>query len=175
MTSRDRLLAAAAALFGAQGYERTTTRELGERAGVDPALIARHFGSKAGLYVAALHQTDDGPPADLLHPGRVAGVLSRLANGPGPVLSACVRRYDEEAVQLPAEQELQRRLVVPLAERYAGEGSDRPQLRAELAVAAFAGVALGRSAGALETLTAAGVEEVADLVEQLLRTLAPPH
>lgn len=174
MTSRARLLAAAAALFGEQGYERTTTREIGERAGVDPSLIARYFDSKAGLYVAALHETDDGPPADLLHPGRLAGVLSRLTNGPGPVLSACVRRYDEPAVRLPAQQELQRRLVGPLAERYTADGGDRPQLRAEVAVAAFAGVALSRSAGALETLAAAGVEEVAELVELLLRALTPP-
>ena len=52
--SHDLLLAAATELFAERGYDRTTVRELGERAGVDPALIARHFGSKAGLYLAAL-------------------------------------------------------------------------------------------------------------------------
>src|SRR5690606_31509634 len=52
--TRAALLQAALERFGRQGYARTTVREIGEAAGVDPALIARYFGSKAALYVAAL-------------------------------------------------------------------------------------------------------------------------
>src|SRR6478752_10748614 len=52
--SRRSLLDAAGALFHARGYEATTVREIGERAGVDPALIARYFGSKEALYLAVL-------------------------------------------------------------------------------------------------------------------------
>ncbi|MFE2696343.1 TetR family transcriptional regulator [Streptomyces mirabilis] len=29
-----------------EGFDRTTIRDISERAGVDPALIARYFGSK---------------------------------------------------------------------------------------------------------------------------------
>ena len=39
--SRESLLQAAQELFGQRGFERTTTRDIGERAGVDAALIAR--------------------------------------------------------------------------------------------------------------------------------------
>lgn len=52
--SRQLLLEAAAGLFAERGFDRSTTREIGERAGVDPALIARYFGGKAQLYLAVL-------------------------------------------------------------------------------------------------------------------------
>src|SRR3954468_4999100 len=59
--SRKALLAAAGVLFHERGYERATIREIGERAGVDAALIARYFGGKEGLYLAVL-----GDPANTL-------------------------------------------------------------------------------------------------------------
>src|SRR5436305_14168104 len=62
--SRRALLAAAGPLFHERGYEGATVREIGERAGVDPALIARYFGGKEGLYLAVLaeeHVEDDAP------------------------------------------------------------------------------------------------------------------
>src|ERR1700722_7862038 len=52
--SRQALLDAACQLFSARGYERTTLRGIGELAGIDPALIARHFGNKAALYIATV-------------------------------------------------------------------------------------------------------------------------
>ncbi|MGN6816812.1 MAG: TetR family transcriptional regulator, partial [Solirubrobacterales bacterium] len=52
--SRKALLEAGRTLFDEVGYEHATTREIGERAGVDPALIARYFGGKEGLFLAAL-------------------------------------------------------------------------------------------------------------------------
>ncbi|EFC79859.1 TetR/AcrR family transcriptional regulator [Parafrankia sp. EUN1f] len=70
--SRQALLAAAADLFAERGYAGTAIRSVGDRAGVDPALIARYFGGKEGLYQAVLaadpllgQSTGDhpGPPA----------------------------------------------------------------------------------------------------------------
>ncbi|MEX5632463.1 helix-turn-helix domain-containing protein [Parafrankia sp. FMc2] len=52
--SRQALLAAAADLFAERGYAGTAIRSVGDRAGVDPALIARYFGGKEGLYQAVL-------------------------------------------------------------------------------------------------------------------------
>src|SRR5580658_4499173 len=61
--SKDALLQAARALFGQRGFEGTTIREIGERAGVDAALIARYCGSKADLYIAAVMAEDaEGTP-----------------------------------------------------------------------------------------------------------------
>lgn len=171
--SRELLLQAADELFADHGFDRTTVRDIAGRAGVDPALIARYFGSKTGLYIATL-QRDTGatPPPDLLAPGRLQQLLERLERrGAGPVLQAAVREHEDAAAQEAARAELQSRLVNPLAARLAAAGADRPQLRAEVAVAAFAGVALARSAGALDLLAAAGTEELVDLLTELLSAL----
>lgn len=48
--SRERILAAAAVEFEHGGYDATTIRAIAARAGVDPALVHHHFGSKADLF-----------------------------------------------------------------------------------------------------------------------------
>jgi AcrR family transcriptional regulator len=48
------ILEAARDLFAAQGYAGTTTREVAARAGVHEPLLYRRYGSKAGLYRAAV-------------------------------------------------------------------------------------------------------------------------
>ncbi|QKW24583.1 TetR/AcrR family transcriptional regulator [Kitasatospora sp. NA04385] len=47
------MLAAARGLFSELGYEQTTVRTVAHRAGVDPALVMKYFGSKEGLFDAA--------------------------------------------------------------------------------------------------------------------------
>ena len=62
--TRRALLEAARELFGTRGFEATTLREIGERAGADPALFARYFGSKGQLFSEAMAaDTIDAPPA----------------------------------------------------------------------------------------------------------------
>src|SRR5262245_21930264 len=58
-TTRAEILAAARASFAELGYDRTTARGVAARAGVDPALVLRYFGSKEGLLVAALEAAMD--------------------------------------------------------------------------------------------------------------------
>lgn len=53
-TSQRKLLRAAADAFAAQGYDGASTRAIADRAGVNIALIAYHFGGKDGLYDAVL-------------------------------------------------------------------------------------------------------------------------
>src|SRR3954469_8748427 len=48
--TRESLVSAARTLFLDRGYRRTTLRAVAGAAGVDPALIAYHFGSKKGLF-----------------------------------------------------------------------------------------------------------------------------
>jgi AcrR family transcriptional regulator len=71
--ARKAVLDAARELFAERGYERTTMRAVGARAGVDPALIYHYFGDKAGLLSAVIEI-----PADLAAalPG-VAGQAGR--------------------------------------------------------------------------------------------------
>ncbi|MEW2487144.1 hypothetical protein [Streptomyces sp. NPDC048411] len=63
---------------------------------------------------------------------------------------------------------LHERLVHPLRDRFAAEQVDRPQLRAELAAAAFIGVLLVRSSGAFSELSEVEAEELLPLLRDLL-------
>jgi AcrR family transcriptional regulator len=173
--TRLALVTAAQSLFGLKGYERTTTREIGEAAGVDPALIARYFGSKADLYLAAVaaERLDEGeavdadrvdaPFADLAQVVQV--VLDRTARlGPGPTVQALVRHDASEEIREAAKTRLVRRMVEPVAAGYAAAGVDAPTLRAQVAVAALLGVALGRSLGWFDELHDAETDAVAAIV-----------
>ena len=55
IAARDALIAAASQLFTHKGYEAVSTRELAEAAGVNLAAIQYHFGSKAKLFIEAVH------------------------------------------------------------------------------------------------------------------------
>ncbi|MGW2374551.1 MULTISPECIES: TetR/AcrR family transcriptional regulator [Kitasatospora] len=173
--SRELLIRAALELFAERGFDRTTTREIGERAGVDPALIARYFGGKTQLYLATVRlELGDEVPADLLDEERLRTLLVRLTRrGPGPSFQAAVLPGDNTEVQQAARTYLHERMVRPLHDRFVTEQVDRPQLRAELAVAAFAGVALARSSGAFGELADVDPEELLPLLHDLLAASGP--
>ena len=173
--SRRALLEAAQHLFGTLGFERTTVREIGERAGVDAALIARYFGSKADLYVAAVaaERMDDQSPSE--YEGLTQIVESMVTrvdrHGPGPILQALARSDTPEEIRTAARARLARRLIEPLAAGMDGDGVDRSSLRAEIAVSALVGVVLGRSLGWFGSLGSVPADEVADLVVDALGRL----
>jgi AcrR family transcriptional regulator len=52
--TRQAILEAARGVFARSGYDRATIRDIAAAAGVDPALVHHYFGSKEGLFVAAL-------------------------------------------------------------------------------------------------------------------------
>ena len=176
--SRRALLDAARAVFDEVGYDRATTREIGDRAGVDPALIARYFDSKEGLFIAAIAagSPEDGEidfaPAELLrfllerwderghNPISRALASPTLTPGAREQISAVVG--DRVVTGLAAE--LRTRNTAD-AELRAGGTADA-ELRAELLVALAVGVAMTRANGTLETL--AGTPR-----DELLATLAP--
>jgi AcrR family transcriptional regulator len=51
---KDRIVHIAAERFRSQGYAGTSLRSIAREAAVDPALLNYHFGSKHGLFVAAM-------------------------------------------------------------------------------------------------------------------------
>jgi AcrR family transcriptional regulator len=179
--SRQALFTAAQFLFGQKGFERTTLREIGERAGVDAALVARYFGSKGDLYVAVVAAErlgsrepaalagDEPPYSGLEH--MVEEVLRRSdEHGPGPILQALVRFDTTDEIREAAEARLVRRLVEPLSA--AIDDDKRARLRAEVSVAALLGVSLGRSLGWFDEIaTVERAEVVALLVEALAGVL----
>jgi AcrR family transcriptional regulator len=52
-TTRTAILAAARERFAADGYERATIRAIAADARIDPAMVMRYYGNKAGLFAAA--------------------------------------------------------------------------------------------------------------------------
>ena len=52
--TRQAILEVAREEFARRGLDATTVRQIAGRAGVDPAMIAHHFGSKQQLFLAAL-------------------------------------------------------------------------------------------------------------------------
>jgi AcrR family transcriptional regulator len=65
--TRDAILEAARECFAERGYSDTSVRAVAARAGVDAALVHHYFGTKDGLFSAAIE-----PPFD---PAAVAPVL----------------------------------------------------------------------------------------------------
>jgi AcrR family transcriptional regulator len=169
--SRDALLQAAQALFGQQGFERTTIREIGEQAGVDAALIARYFGSKADLYIAAVVAEDaEAVPLEYEGLADMADELIARADrrGPGPILQAIVRSDTSAEIHDAAVDRLARRMVRPLVANMKAQGIDRPQLRAQVAVSALLGFSLGRSLGWFDEMRSAPRDEVVALIVDAL-------
>jgi AcrR family transcriptional regulator len=61
--SKQRILQTARDLFGRHGYGGTTVRAIATAAGVDPAMVFYFFGTKQGLFAAAIEMSDNVPPA----------------------------------------------------------------------------------------------------------------
>ncbi|MCW2497067.1 helix-turn-helix domain-containing protein [Jatrophihabitans sp.] len=170
--SRERLLKAAGELFTERGYEKTTVRDIGQRADVDPTMIARYFGGKAQLYLAALRRDTaplSDPPADLSSADGVLGLLERVgARGSTPTLYAAVRPHENAELQSAAMELLLSRMVGPSEQKARAAGYSDAQLRAEIVTAALAGIVMSRTSNAFDTLGSATSAEVAPLVSELL-------
>ena len=169
--SKDALLQAAQTLFGQRGFEGTTIREIGEQAGVDAALIARYFGSKADLYIAAVMAEDaEGRPGEYEGLEQMADAAMTQADrrGPGPILQAIVRSDTSAEIRAAARDLLEPRLVGPLAAGMTAQGVDRPQLRAEVAVSALFGISLGRSLGWFDEIRSVPRDELVALIVDAL-------
>lgn len=163
--TRAQLLDAAAELFGQMGYAATTLRMIGERAGADPALIARYFGNKEALYLESL--TASTPP---VHPGGPLAreVLQQMitrsqAAGVTPVARVAIAGTDDDEVRATVEQVIVERLVRPLRDGPAGvDGSDN-DLRAELAVSIALGVSMACSSGVFANLATRPPDQIVEL------------
>ncbi|WP_084962927.1 TetR/AcrR family transcriptional regulator [Thermoactinospora rubra] len=84
LTARARIRDAAIDLFGREGVNRVSVRAIAARAGVSPALVLHHFGSKDGLrkacdaYLLEILR-GDGRPADLGDTARLGSMLEAAA------------------------------------------------------------------------------------------------
>jgi AcrR family transcriptional regulator len=77
--SRQRILEAARALFREHGYGGTTVRAVAAQAGVDPAMVFYFFGTKQGLFAAAIEMPAHVPPAiEAIFNAGIDGIGERL-------------------------------------------------------------------------------------------------
>ncbi len=174
--SRRALLEAGRSVFDELGYDRATTRAIGERAGVDAALIARYFGNKEGLFLAVIAE---GPAGERSHPpdfepkALLGYLLERWdERGHGPVSRALSSPTLSGEVRTQVRAVVGERLVEPLAAELRESGCSQPELRAELLVALALGVAVTRANGTLADLANAPREEVVALLGPLADTIS---
>src|SRR5438445_12151745 len=89
--TEGRILTAARELFGEHGFDRTTVRMIAARAGSDPGLVMRYFGSKEQLFAQAAAIPADGAiegTPDEIAAQLAAALSGKLAEEPVAALAA---------------------------------------------------------------------------------------
>ena len=144
--TRTAILAAARAQFTETGYDGTGLRAIAGRAGVNVALISRYFGSKDGLFLAAIVPhlgmglILDGPMAAFGE--RAASVMDmKVARRFDPML-ALLRAAGSPACTPTLSEAVQAQVIIPLAARLDGANTHQ---RAMLIFSMLAGYDLSAS------------------------------
>ena len=146
--TRQAIEDAARILFSANGFERTTVRDIGARAGIDPAMVIRYFGSKDALFAQVAMPNLRLPDVSGVAPESVGETLVRhfLAQWEGeeggggmPILLRSAASNDAAAARL---REIFLTQVFPIIAA-AGPPETAPQ-RAGLVASQLLGLALTR-------------------------------
>jgi AcrR family transcriptional regulator len=175
--TRAEILTAARTMFADGGYVATTLRGVALQAGVDPALILHHFGSKEALFRSAMQVPID--------PDTIAAIVG---TGDRDSIGERVCRYflglwEDEATREPLLAMLRSALTHDaaaeslrgfLTEALIGRVSvllDRPdaELRASLVGSQLVGLAIGRYLLRIEPLASADPATVAGWVAPTLQ------
>ncbi|WP_181782598.1 TetR/AcrR family transcriptional regulator [Pseudonocardia pini] len=172
--TRRALLAAGRELFATTGYDGTTVRAIAERAGVNQALVFRHFGSKDGLFAAAvtgqaLEVLHDGP-ADQVLPRTLRAILAADSEESTLFLAALRSAGNSDAAET-VRSELRAAYGGTLAALVDSDEPADAELRAELVLAWLLGISLLRTVIRSEALAAAEPDVVVDHVSRAVGTL----
>jgi AcrR family transcriptional regulator len=173
-TTREEILEVARRRFAEAGYDASSMRAIAAEAGVDASVVVHFFGSKEGLFRAAVGWPfDPSVLADEIQVqgrGDVGAGLARtfLRNWDdpvtGPALLAVLRSAMTHEVSAGLLREFLRRHVFSQAARL-GLESD-PRLRVDLVAAQLVGAAVLRYGLRIEPIASQSIEE-------LVRWLAP--
>jgi len=162
--TRNLLLEAASDLFGTHGFANVSLRDIGERAGVDAALIARYFGNKVDLYLASLEAdrlASDIDPAQNGLDAIARRILQRVdQHGLGPVMQAMLQPEPDSPILGSAAEYLRTWLIAPLASQSRDQGIVHPELHAEMTIAALVGIAHLRTQGLFPVLSEASLDDM---------------
>lgn len=142
LATRTAIEGAARTLFAERGFDGASVRGIAGEAGVDPALVIRHFGSKEALFLRTVDTSLgigsvlDGPLEDV---GR--RLVAYFLDPARPVIRQRYVALAQAAHHDQVREEMNRHTaetyVAPLAPRLAGADAE---LRVALAVAQLAGL-----------------------------------
>jgi AcrR family transcriptional regulator len=176
--TREAIRAAARARFLADGYAGVTLRSIAAEAGVDVALIAYWFGSKQGLFAAAMDLTVS--PAEVLEQaleGDDAGIAARVVAaltavwddaGSGAPLRAFVSAaVSDPVVARAASEAIGRELIDRVARRL--EGPDAQERAAAFCIGT-GGIILMRYVLRVEPLASMPADRLVELLAPSLQT-----
>lgn len=176
--TRAALISAALAEFARGGYTAATVRAIATRAGVDPAMINHYFGSKRGLFAAAVQLPFD--PGALL-PDVLAGSRKQLG---ARLTEEFVRQWDragthaaESMMRTAMEsQEATERLRTVLIEGALRAGlttlmgwTQEARWRASLVASQLIGLLVVRYTARIEPLASASSAEVVAAIAPTLQ------
>jgi AcrR family transcriptional regulator len=166
--TREKILAAARRHFAEAGYDNATIRAIAGAAGVDPALVLHYFGSKEGIFRAAVNAPIDpweflprllDPGLDGLGERLVLFFLATWDSPTGSPLLGVIRSViTSEMAAALLRDFVSREILGRLAERLE---LDRPELRASLAASQLIGMAMLRYVVRVEPLASAAPADVA--------------
>ena len=146
--TKQAILESARWCFGHEGYDQVGVRDIAARAGVDPALVNRYFGSKEGLFAQAVSAKFD---LSELFAGDRATLGERLAryvlqkkapSSASDPLVALLRSTASEVAVGMLRKALVNGFVQPLAARLDGPDA---LLRAELVGSTLLGLLIYRT------------------------------
>ncbi|WP_194903800.1 TetR/AcrR family transcriptional regulator [Catenulispora rubra] len=181
--TREALLSAAHQRFTRLGFQGTTLRDVAADAGVNIALVKRYFGSKEGLFKAALALQPQGLAAGAAAPADREALVREMARQLSPDAWSA---YQEHPVLLlvresgdPGTDELRRAALTDISRSIAsaagdGAGSvEQDLLPAQVLLATGVGMAVLRAAVGLQPLVSAGSDQIEPMVRRLVDALFP--
>ena len=166
--TKEKIRAAAHSHFTRVGYERATIRGIAAAAKVDPKLVLHYFGSKEGVFRAAMDVPFDPAAAfpTLLQPG-LDGMGTRIARffletwdsrGGSRMLALIRSAVSNESAAALLRDFVTREVLARVAEALE---LDQPRLRASLVGSQLIGLAVLRYVVKLEPLASAPRSRVA--------------
>ncbi|GGW28293.1 TetR/AcrR family transcriptional regulator [Streptomyces caelestis] len=176
--TRAAILDAARERFAADGYERATIRTIARDAGIDPSMVMRYYGSKEGLFAAAvavdLKLPDLGPlPREEVGSALVTHFLAMWEEN--EVLTALLRVGATNQAGAERMQGIFQEQLLPVARQVCPDPEQVP-VRAALTATQLLGMALTRYVLRLPPAVALSRQEiVAWLAPTVQRYLTAPN
>jgi AcrR family transcriptional regulator len=168
------ILQEARRLFAEEGFERATIRAVAGRTGVDPALVMQYFGSKEGLFAAAMKGAHGGGtartapreeiPAAVLH-----DLLAKFETDDREAAVALLRNF---LTHPEANRIMRDEVLCSVIRDLAGTiGGADAELKAALLMSCVAGMALARYVLEIPGLAGADRADIERLLTPALQAL----